>query len=155
MAKSFTYSGDPAKSSRDAVRFIIGDVFKARPMFADGEIDFQLTQIPNTKLAGAELLDIKARQFARMADIRVGEVSKSFSQVAKQMKACAKQLRDDAVRLVKPFFGGLTVSGKRQLNLDTDAVQPSFPIGITDNPFAVQLNRDFDKLIGLAGIDGI
>lgn len=151
MGKRFTYDGDPSSSPQNEVRFLIGDTVRARPMFDDNEILYQLTKTPNPKLAGAELLEIKARQFARMADERVGGVSKSCSQVAKQMLVVANDLRKDAVRLVNPFFGGLSKSGKRALALDADAVQPAFPLGITDYPGTVQLNQDLERLHGLVG----
>lgn len=152
MPKRFTYDGDPASSALNEVRFVTGDTVRERPMFDDREIEYQLTKIPNPKLAGAELLDIKARQFARLADTKVGDCSKSFSQVAKQMKECAADLRKDAVRLVNPFFGGLTVSGKADLANETAAVQPAFPLGITDHYGAVQLNQQLDRLWGM--VDG-
>ncbi len=120
-------------------------------MFDDREINAQLAKTPNERLAGAELLDIKARQFARLANEQVGDVSKQFSKVAEQMKLCAKELRDEALKRAKPFFGGLSKDGKRQLALDDDAVQPAFSIGITDDPTATQLNRDLRDLHGFLG----
>lgn len=120
-------------------------------MFDDREINAQLAKTPNERLAGAELLDIKARQFARLANERVGDVSKNFSKVAEQMKACAKQLRDEALKRATPFFGGLSKDGKHQLALDQDAVQPAFSLGITDDPTAIQLNQDFASLRDLVG----
>lgn len=149
MAKAFSYSGKPGDSDLDAVRFTIGDTIKLRPMFSDDEILYQVTQTPNIKLAGAELLEVKSREFARLADVSVGDVRKAFSKLSESMKKCAEQLRSDAVRLVKPFFGGLTKTGKRALAENIDDVQPAFAIGQTDNPFAVQINRDFEFLRGV------
>ena len=152
--KRFTYSGDPSKSSKDEVRFLIGDTNKARPLFDDREILFQLTQTPNTKIAGAELLEIKAREFATIADIRVGDVSKSYSKASDSLQARAEDLRKDALKGALPFFGGLSKSGKKALADDQDATQPQFAIGQNDNPFAVQLNRDITNLFGLVGPSG-
>lgn len=144
--KRFTYSGDPSNGTLDEVRFLTGDTVRARAMFGDSEVLYQLSKTPNPKLAGAELLEVKARQFARLADERVGDVSKSLSKLSKQMKECAADLRRDATRLVRPFFGGLTISGKQNLASDPDAVQPSYSVGMTDYPGVVQLNRDLDYL---------
>ena len=149
--KTFTYNGDPSSSPVNAVRFLIGDTIRAFVMFDDREIEYQLTETPNHRIAGAELLEKKSYQFARLADERVGDVSKAFSKVAAQMKLCAKDLRNQALKRAKPFFGGLSKSGKRALAQDFDAVQPAFFIGQTDNPFAVQLNRDVEQLFGLVG----
>ena len=152
---TWTYNGDPGSSAVNEVRFIIGDVVPDRPLFFDTEISFQLAKTPDPLLTGAELLEIKARQFARLADETVDAVSKSYSQVYKQMRQAAQDLRDNAGRSSLPFFGGLTHSGKRELDLDPDAVQPNFPIGLTDYPGILQLNRDIDVLIGLVGLGGI
>lgn len=134
------------------MRFIIGDTIRSRPMFDDKEITFQISKTPNLRIAGAELLEIKARQFARLVDFSVGEVSKSMSKVSESMFKAAKQLRDEALKRALPFFGGLTKSGKRELTQRTDDVQPQFSIGMTDDPTAIQLNRDIDALLGLGGV---
>lgn len=151
MSEVFSYSGNPLTSSKDEVRFLIGDTIKSRPLFSDSEILYQLTRTPNAKMAGSELLEVKARQFARLADTKVGDVSKSLSQVSKQMLECALNLRADATRSVLPFFGGLTHSGKRTLAQDEDAVQPRFSIGMSDNPAATQLNNSVSALYELYG----
>lgn len=146
MAGDFTYGGDPSKSSRDAVRFLIGDTIEKFAMFKDKEIDWQIGQTPDSRIAGAELLEVKARQLARIGDTRVGDVSRSFSKVAEQMLKVAKDLRKDALKRALPFFGGLSKSGKLTLAQDEDAVQPAFSLGMTDDPNAVQLNRDYRRL---------
>lgn len=149
--KRFTYSGDPSKSKKDEVRFLIGDTTKDRALFDDREILFQIGKTPNTRMAGSELLLVKATEFSQLADIRVGDVSKSFSQVSKSMKACAKRLRDQALSRALPFFGGRTVSGRRALAEQTDDVQPNFFIGQNDDPSVVQLNSHIGHLLRLDG----
>ena len=136
----FTYDGDPSSSPVNEVRFYIGDTVRQRPMFTDTEIEFQISKTPNLLLAGAELLEIKARQFARLANETVDGVSKNYSDLSKQMMSVAKDLRKDARRGVLPFFGGLTKTGKKTLRDDTNAVQPWSTIGLADDPAAVQLN---------------
>lgn len=153
--KKFTYGGDPSNNARDLIRFLIGDTIRDRPLFDDKEIDYQISITPNPKMAGYELLMAKARQYARLADVRVGDVSKSFSKLSDQMKLCAEDLKEDALKSAKPFFGGLTISGKKQLASNSNATQPQFALGMTDNPNAVQLYSDINNLISLVGVDGI
>jgi len=119
-----------------------------RPLFFDAEIEFTSTRIPNTRMAAAQLLDLKASEFARKSDIKVGDVTKSFSKAADSMKKCAEMLREQALKSAMPFFGGLKISGKIALRERTDDVQPQFTIGQMDNPFAVQLNHDLNELFG-------
>lgn len=152
--KTFTYSNDPSKSDRDAVRFMVGDTNKDRPLFDDREIDYQLTATPNVAIAASELLFAKAAEFATQADIRVGDVSKSLSKVSENLKACAERLKSDALLRARPFFGGLTKSGKRALAEDTGATQPQFFLGQTDDPQVIQLNRELDTLYCLNGYGG-
>jgi hypothetical protein len=133
------------------IRYLIGDTVRERALFDDREIEYQLTLTANHGIAGAELLETKARQFAREADVRVGDVSKALGKVSENLFKAAKELRCQTLKRAKPFFGGLTKSGKRELASDDDAVQPQFPLGITDNPSTVQLNRDINYLWGLLG----
>lgn len=144
----FTYSKDPSKSAKDEVRFLTTDTVKARALFDDREILFQLTKTPNTRMAAAELLEIKSRELAQKGTIRVGDVSKDFAKAAETMKKCADALRRDALKRARPFFGGLTKSGNLALDQDTDATQPQFGIGQNDNPSAVQLDNDLSALFG-------
>lgn len=146
-----TYSGDPATSAKDEVRFWLGDVNMSRPIWFDPEIEFIVVKVPNTRMAASHLLEIKAQEYARKADIRVGDVSKAYTKAADSMKKFADALKDDALKNARPFFGGLSKSGKRSLADDTDATQPQFYIGQTDNPYAVQMNRDLDSLLGRVG----
>lgn len=140
--KKFSYSGDPSSSSLDAVRFLIGDTTQEIALFDDREILYQISQIPNLKLAGAELLEVKAREFARQADISVGDISKSLSSVSENLFKAADKLKNDAGKSALPFFGGLSQSGKTALAASTDDVQPSFYRNMMDNPQAPQ----FDEL---------
>jgi hypothetical protein len=150
--EQFTYTGDPGSSTKDEVRFLVGDTIESRALFDDREILWQIGETPNTRIAGAELLLAKANEFARQADVRVGDVSKAFSKVAENMKKCSDKLRHQALKRAKPFFGGLTKSGKRDLNSQVDDVQPAFSIGQTDDPTIAQLNNDVSDLLGLVGL---
>jgi hypothetical protein len=129
----------------------VGDTTKARMLFDDREIEWQLGKTPNTRIAGADLLIYKANEFARQADVTVGDVSKAFSKVAESMKTCAEHMRSEALKFVLPFFGGLTISGKEALSQRTDDVQPAFSIGMTDSPGVVQLNRNVVDLFDITG----
>jgi len=140
MALRFTYGGDPSVSSRDAVRFTAGDTVKEVAVFDDREIDYQLSETPNVRLAAAAMLEAKAAEYSRKGYITVGDVAKDYSKAAEAMLATATRIRNQALSRALPFFGGLTKSGKEELAQDADAVQPNFFIGETDNPEAVQLN---------------
>ncbi len=144
-----TYSGDPASSTLDALRFLIGDTITDRFMFTNPEIEYALGEQPDPRIAGADLLEIKSRQYARLADFKVGDVSKAYSKLSEQMKAVAEDLRKRALTSVVPFFGGLTYAGKEDLNSRIGDVQPQFFIGQTDSPSVAQLSEDRSYLYSL------
>lgn len=137
----FTYGRNPGRSLRDAVRFFTGDVDRESAFLDDDEIDFALTDTPNPRMAAAVLLDELAARFSRKGDVTVGQVSKSFGDVADKLRQRARDLREEASRRTAlPFFGGLTISGKNNLDERTDDVQPHFRMKQFDNPLAQQFD---------------
>lgn len=149
----FTYRGDPSLSTRDAVRFLLGDTNRKRPLLDDREIDFAISRQGNELLAAALCADTLQGKFSSEANITVGGVSKSFGSIAAAFADNAKRLRREASKSAVPRAPALSISEKRAADLQTDDVQPEFRIGLGDNRFAVQINdaigrvRDFDGLI--------
>jgi len=142
MALKFTYGGDPATSTRDAVRFYTGDTERRTAQLDDREVDFALTQNSNPRMAAALCLDALAAKFSFKASISVGEVSRELGEVADKLRKRAEELRTEAGKKgVLPFFGGLTIQGKTDLDNRTGDVQPHFRIGQFDSPEA----RQFDE----------
>lgn len=65
---SFTYSGDPSKSSLDAARFLIGDTDETSPIMQDEEIQYIIDTHGNgnfTNTVKFQLFDRAATLFAR------------------------------------------------------------------------------------------
>lgn len=141
----FSYGGDPAASDTDAVRFLVGDTNDKRPLLDDREVDFALSQHPNKNLAAAVLCEHLFGRFAGVADLKVGPVSKSFSKVADLFNKKAQQLRSEACKTAVPSFPATMVASKQALDLDDSLTRPNFLIGISDNPFAVQINANLDR----------
>ncbi len=131
---TWSYSGDPSASDKDAVRWFSGDRFTSDQLVSDEEIAFTLTLEPDSRLAAAEVCEALAAGFRREADASDGDLSESASQKAKAFEAQAIRLRKMAKLTAAPIFGGLSISEKRTLREDTDLIQPSFTIGQFDNP---------------------
>ena len=146
MASTYTYSGDPASSTKDAVRFYIGDVDTSRPLLSDEEIAFLLlgtNPVDTPTQAAIQALRILSTKFAREADVTVGEISKSFSQISKAFAERADALEEQlALQYAIPYFGGTSRSAKQALDADGDGVGPMFRIGQFDSWAA----RQFDDL---------
>ena len=141
----FSYSGDPSRTPRDAVRFYVGDTNRDRPLLDDREVDFAVGLHDNPLLAAAVLAEHLMGKFAREADVTVGPVSKSFSTISDAFRKKAAQLRCEANKRAGVSFPATTVQGKENLELDTTLTQPSFRKGLGDNPFAVQFDDDLDR----------
>jgi hypothetical protein len=139
MSFTFTYSGDPANNARDAVRFYVGDVDEDRPLLCDDEVDFTLVEHTNQRLAAAVCADALQAKFTREATQKVGDISKNLSDVAKAFAALATKLRREAGKRALPSFPAISQAFKDSRAQDTDLVQPDFPVGLGDNPWAVQL----------------
>lgn len=131
---TWTYSGNPSASDRDAVRFHVGDTDTTDQLVTDEEIAYALTQQPSIELAAALICDAIAAKFTREADRRVGDVSLSASQQAEAYRTKARDLRTSGYSLALPSFGGRSISEKETLDSDSDAVQPSFRVGQDDHP---------------------
>ncbi len=136
---SWNYSGDPSTSDKDAVRFLAGDTDDCDQLVQDEEILWELTQESNIYLAAADIAEVISTQFARLADTKIGPVSESLSQKAEAYQKRADKLKDRAKGTGRPidaeiFVGGISISGKRELRDNTDAVQPSFKFEMDDHP---------------------
>ena len=63
---SFSYSGDPKQSDKDAARFLIGDTDEANPIMQDEEIQYILdTYGADTNTSKYQLFNRAATLFAR------------------------------------------------------------------------------------------
>lgn len=131
---SNTYSGDPASSSRDAVRFWLNDV--ASPWeFSDQEIDYALTLYPNAVLSAAWLAGRLAMKYAASVDKSVGDLRISNSQKARMYADLQTSLKAQADSTgVTIFVGGISKADMATVDADTDRNAPPFGIKQFDIP---------------------
>lgn len=146
LDRKFTYGNDPAASDVDAVRFLVGDTNPDRPLLDDREVEWAISQFPDQNLAAASLADHLFGFFASKGDFKVGPVNKSYSKVADLFKQKAAQLRAEACKGAIPSFPAINFTTKRVLQENTDLTRPQILVGISDNPFALQLNEEFTHL---------
>ncbi len=138
MAASATYGDDPANSSLDQVRLLIGDTVCADALLSDNEILFFITECGNAAYAAVKAAEAIAGQFARSVTTRTGQVSKSLSDRMQHYLDLASrlQVRADAGAgsVAAPIFTALTEADKDVDRDDPNTVQPQFRIGQDDNP---------------------
>lgn len=136
---SFTYSGDPANSALDAVRFLIQDTNEDDILLQDEEIGFLLTTVDMAIYQAAhDCCYVIASKFARLADTSksVGDMSLSvtFSNRASEYRMLAERFLELGSRREPPiprFANGAMVSTAKR---DT-GIEPTtdFVIGQHDN----------------------
>lgn len=127
---TWTYSGNPSASNRDAVRFLIGDTDSTNELLQDGEIAFLLSQAnDDIYSAAASGCDVLASKFSSKSDTSksVGDLSLStqYGSQAGQWREQAKMLRARAAISSPPTPTFYTtdageVFGERHFSLDWD-----------------------------------
>lgn len=141
---SWSYSGDPAASDLDEVRFLVGDTDTTDQLVSNEEVAWSIANSAGTIQAAATLCEALASKFAREVDKSIGSLSVSAASRSGHFSARAAALRVQAIALCEVFVGGLSISGKQALDLDADAVQPAFRVGQDDNPRAGGTTDDED-----------
>ena len=128
---SWSYSGDPTSSSKDTVRFLVGDTVSTAPRISDEEIAFNISMAPSSIfLAAAYSADGIAARSASSVDKSVGDLSLSYSQQASAFRDLATALRRRATLSIVPIYvGGISASDKALNDGDGDTVQPGIKIG--------------------------
>lgn len=121
------YTGNPANSAADELRFKLGDITSPH-LFSDAEISYLLASaqdsVPAAAVAGADQLTAR---FASLCDKTVGDLSIKYSQRAKQYSELARKLRQDlSITSAAPFCGGISISDKTRRYGDRDKVPPQF-----------------------------
>jgi hypothetical protein len=134
-APSWSYSGNPANSTLDAVRFTIGDTDAACPQLQDEEITYAYNQIGNVYGAAAMCCQVLATNMSRLADQSSGQSKLTYSQRA---TAYVKRAREFETIMVArggalTYAGGISIADRQRQEQDPDRSQPQFQIGMEDN----------------------
>lgn len=103
-----TYSGDPATSDLDQVRFLIRDTMVADALFTDSEINWLITEWIDPYVAAWNAADVLVARYAQLADTskKVGDLSlsTSYGSKADQYRALATRLQLQAGRKSTPLI---------------------------------------------------
>lgn len=128
---TWSYSGDPASSDRDAVRFLVGDVDTTVQLLTDEEIDFLLaTQMPlrgSTTWVAAEAAAVLSTRSAPDVNVSGDGVDVSIGDLQARWTAVAAELR--ARYQAEQAFSGVLP------DVD-DTRHKQFAVGMGDNAWA-------------------
>lgn len=126
---SWNYSGDPASSNLDAVRFLIGDTVSTDQQVSDEEITWLLST-SSSDVSQAAILAIESliARYARYpASKTVGDLSISYGDRIKSYRELLTRIRSGlSLDLAEPFAGGISISDKESRESNTDRVGPHF-----------------------------
>lgn len=124
---TYTYSGDPASSPKDAVRFLAKATGEdAETGFVtDEEIQWILGQEPNVYMAAARVAESAATFFGSKQDKTVGPLSISYRNQTASYGDLAAKLRSQA-----------NSTSRNVGPISTGATSQIFGIGMNDNPQA-------------------
>lgn len=135
---SWSYSGDPELTTKDAVRFLIGDTDEDDQQVSDEEIAYLLTQTGDSaSLAAVTAAGALASKFSRMSvkEKDVGDLKIVYADRA----AAYRQIAADITTTLGgsgaapiAYAGGISISDMELHEGNTDRVPPSFEIGMDD-----------------------
>lgn len=142
---TWSYTGNPADSDKDYVRFLIGDTISADELLQDEEIIAVLGVESNVTLAAAIAAESIAAKFSREADTTMGKTRLAHQQKAEAYLELAKRLRKQskitAAFNAIPYAGGISQGDKELVEQNTDRVEPIFEKDQFKNPLAVDPKR--------------
>ena len=148
---SWSYSGDPSSSAKDAVRFLIGDTDTCDQLLQDAEIQYLLNfyqQAPmNTAIRACEAIMTK---FSRQANESVGQVKIDFNQKYKAYRDMQRELqRRLATEDMVPYAGGISVSDIKTKEADSDVPKPDFRKHMMENEqISPWVTQSMDEFLG-------
>lgn len=128
---AWTYTGNPASSAKDAVRFTIADTKSEDAYVTDEEILWALSQTgQNISAASAIIARALSAQFSTLSDEEIGPLKFKYAERAKNYEKIATRLESQSassqVNLSGVYGGGIEVADKLQNQQDTSLVQPRF-----------------------------
>ncbi len=132
---AWSYAKDPSANIKDHVRFLIGDTDSTSEQLSDEEVNHTLTESSSSVYPAAILCaDSLIAKYSRLMDKNIGDLKISWSQRVEHYKGLRTTLRDRlAIRSATPYAGGISVSDKSSVKLDTDRTKPAFARGMHDN----------------------
>lgn len=135
---SWTYTRNPASSTKDEVRFLVGQTSTDDPVVIwDAEIDWAITQSGSAYAAAVLVGESMLQQYAGKdaLSLTVGNLSEDYGDRSARLAATIANLkRQMAMRNVVPAAGGVYLADRTARAADTSLVPQIFSVGMTDDP---------------------
>lgn len=132
---TWSYSGNPADSTRDAVRFLIGDTLETDKQFQNEELDYLITKYVTAESTALQAARSLVAKYARSVTRAVGELKVEYSERVTNYRALVEELvvlASTSGGVPLPYAGGISQADKDVQDTDTD-VPERFRYGQDDN----------------------
>jgi hypothetical protein len=139
-----TYSGNPAASERDMIRFRTGDTDMTSALLQDAEIDAMIATETSLNRRLASCLEAIGRKLMRQPNFALDKWREDRQAVAQSFLAEAKALRKKATSQ-GVYAGGLTKTDKAAREEDSDRVAPYAFEGMDEYPVDSNPEADSDE----------
>jgi len=130
---AFTWTGDPAASDIEAVRWEINDIDSTNAKFQDAEIQYALDQEYSVFSASARCCETLQAKYSDAATRTMGPLKVDMNNLAAMYATKARNLRRRAVAFATPYVGGISKTRETTYEDDSDLIQPVFEEGMMDN----------------------
>ena len=130
---AFTWTGDPAASAVEKIRFEINDRDSTHPKFNDAEIEYIYDEEHSILNASARLCEQLQVRYCDAASRTMGPLRVDLANLANLYAEKAKALRKRAMAYAEPYVGGISEAKKTIFEEDSDLIQPAFEKGMHDN----------------------
>ena len=132
---SWSYSGNPALSTLDKVRWLVGDTDTTDQQLSNEEINAALADASDNPYAAAVICTrALISRYSRLVTKSVGDLSISYGDMAKNYRSLLGDLNQQAtLQLCTPYAGGISVADKEIDEGDSDMVKPFFKRGMHDD----------------------
>jgi len=129
----FTWTGNPAASIIEAIRWEVGDTASANPKFSDEEVQYAYDQEGSVLGAAAHLCEQLSSRYAESINRQLGSLRVDARDMTTSYANKAAALRKSAVKYAVPYGGGISLSKQELFDADTDIIPAQFDVGIHDN----------------------
>ena len=124
---SWSYSGDPRKDPKDAVRFLIGDTDREEPFAEDEEIFWLLDMWGgNIQMAACQALQGIITKLSGSVDIKIGGIEEKNNQRIKNLENALTKLQSMVVYTPSVYCGGIDAVEKENWEENDAIIKPKF-----------------------------
>ena len=131
---AWSYSGDPSRSTREAIRFSVGDTDTNDQFVRNAGMDYLITQHATVNRTASEVARAISAKFARLMSRSIGGMQADFAAKYRQYAELADDLiTKEETEPVSPFASGWKRDAKEARMEDTNREPLAIRKGSMDN----------------------